>query len=75
MAQAMGPLFPLLCRNCGYGYARLSWQVMLNGAGHARADCAGCGQYVKYVPQTPEVCKLLGPRPQPGPAPQMELFR
>lgn len=39
----------LECPQCGFGQPR----VYVRGP-HLRADCASCGRYLKFVPQTEE---------------------
>ena len=44
---------PPACRHCGSADRRYTWQELANGTRHIRADCARCGRYVCYAPQTP----------------------
>lgn len=54
------PTPTLLCARCGANLVpRLSWQT----PALRRADCAGCGKYIKYVPHTPEW--IAEPAPDP----------
>jgi hypothetical protein len=45
----------------------LRWQVFRDGTTHIRAECAGCGTYIRYVRQTPEALRRAGPRPPQEP--------
>lgn len=51
------------CSVCGSGFVTIGWQQIAGGRYHLRADCAVCGRYVKYLPQTPSLIELAGPKP------------
>jgi hypothetical protein len=41
--------------------------VFRNGTKHIRVECADCGAYVCYAPQTPENVERAGSPPDGGP--------
>jgi hypothetical protein len=43
---------PILCQRCG-DPCLLRWQTHSNATRHVRADCPRCGQFARFVPQTP----------------------
>ena len=42
------------CLRCGASRFRFGWQAFLNGVKHIRVECADCGAFVCYAPQTSE---------------------
>lgn len=48
----MEPAIPV-CSKCGADALRLTWTVFSNGTRHIRGDCAACGKFSQYVPQSP----------------------
>lgn len=40
------------CPRCGYLSAHVLWQTFSNGTKHRRANCAECGTFIVYLPQT-----------------------
>jgi uncharacterized Zn finger protein len=56
------------CRRCSGTRLHFGWQVFRNGTRHIRVECAECGAYVCYAPQTPENLRRAGPPPAGGPA-------
>lgn len=40
------------CKRCGSQRLRWRWQHCRNGAVHLRADCADCGSFVGFAPQS-----------------------
>ena len=52
------------CARCGGSRSRFGWQVFSNGTKHIRVECAECGAYVCYAPQTPEHLRRAGPPPE-----------
>lgn len=55
------------CPRCDATRFRFGWQVFANGTKHIRVECAACGAYVCYAPQTPENQRRVGPPPEGGP--------
>ena len=54
----------MVCKRCDSTRFRYAWQVFTNGTKHIRVECAACGGYVCYAPQTPENQSLAGPKPK-----------
>jgi hypothetical protein len=47
---------PPKCRRCGEtSPPKLSWQPFVDGTRHIRVTCGGCGRFIRYAAQTPEV--------------------
>lgn len=64
------------CRKCPAGTEpEYLWREYTNGDMHVIAHCGGCGDYLRYVPQTPAVLAKAGPRPRPGEATAAPLTR
>ena len=57
------------CPRCGEVDPRFAWQTFVNGTHHLRAECPGCGRFLRHVPQTPErVATANQCLPSPGQA-------
>ena len=58
---------PLLdCYACGPVVPRVYTQPMINGSEHLRAECPGCGRYIKFVPHTEPWLAMVEARPEQG---------
>lgn len=49
------------CPKCGGTEAALSWFTMGNGTRHIREECAACGKWISWAPQTVENIRAAKP--------------
>lgn len=62
------------CRDCGFKRTVTRWQgtdpTGQRGGLHIRLECAACGAYIKFLPQTPDNVAAADKYVEP----QQELF-
>ena len=54
------------CYACGPVVPRIFVQIMINGTHHLRAECPGCGRYIKFVAHVEPWLSMVEERPEQG---------